>query len=181
LTLVGCNNSNTGNTISQEHVNYEDFIDQYFYIQKTFISDNFESITPETVNFVTTTLPSQKLNSSKKNDAQNEDLKKPSRLESYYKSKNSNMIIKIDYIYNEEIQTNNFLSISSFYNDYNVNIKNEYSNLNRPFIVEHFITVKGMLISIKFINDVERNDYQKNIDESNVFYHEFEEILLSFK
>ncbi|RAP74795.1 hypothetical protein [Paenibacillus montanisoli] len=166
----------TGNGIS-----YEQFQDSFLKFKKNFSSSNFISISPEEVNLKTTSLPHHHFGSSKI-DAINNDINTPRRLENYYKSNQSSMLIKVDFIYMPNVIEDSFLTISSINNKDNTNIEEKYQTIDRPHLDDYYITMNGMLIVIKFLDTStakgqDDKKYDAFIKEELLFYQDFEKAI----
>lgn len=164
---------------------YDNFSKLFKTFKKNFTPTEFTLISPQDTLLVTTaSLPNTKID-ERKTDALKDDLKKPTRYELYYKDKNSNLLVKVNFIFNTESRSEKFLGIHAIGPDRNSNIISKYENIPRPLFDEFLINLNGYIVLINFIQaDVKIDENEFNIQKDlfyqsvNSFYSEFEEYLL---
>ncbi|MCY9664964.1 hypothetical protein M5X11_08345 [Paenibacillus alginolyticus] len=184
ISIIGCSKDNREiANVNNDILSYEQFKETFIELKSTFNpSPNFTRITPDDLVVRTTSFPDNNID-SRKADVNNNNIKYPSRYETYYKSETSDLFIKVNFVYLPQNNNSSFLSINTISNIDNSNIIEKYRDINRPLIDEYFITLKGMLIIINFIDnsdikDNEDDKYKKFIKEELDFYKSFEKNLL---
>lgn len=140
------------------------------------------NISPQELAIRTTSFPNQKID-NKKMDALNDDVRFPTRYEVYYKSKRSNVLAKVNFIFMPGNEVSSFLTINSIDQLENPNIVEQYADLKRPLFDEYIISQPGCLIVLNFVDlSNEDDNYGKKhrafIEETTKFYSEFEAVLL---
>ncbi|OAB32714.1 hypothetical protein PMSD_17240 [Paenibacillus macquariensis subsp. defensor] len=193
FSIVGCNDvadleSTKSDTKKELEEKYLEFRDQFLIFKKQFNpSTDFTLISPSVLNVATATFPENSIE-KKETDFLSTDVGVPVRYELYYKSNFSEMIVKLNIMYLENIddikEDSSFISINTITRDRNENLESEYKNLDRPMLEEYYLTYKNKLIVINFLEQVNyksKNQYEKKYDsfvqEQLKFYHEFEKSL----
>ncbi len=186
LFLIGCSSKVTQTSNfenGQEQYTYEQFENYFLYFKEEFSSSNFVNISPVDLIVQTTSFPANKLVSNKI-DALNDNVKYPMRYENYYKSNISNLLVKVNFIFQPDNHTKSFVTINTINHLDNTNIISEYKSTQRPLLDEYIITWNGMLIIINFIDSssIPEDNYQEKyddfIEETVMFYKDFENVLL---
>lgn len=177
--------SNTSTTNNEDK--YTEYRDQFYAFKENFDpSPQFKLISPDDyIAAGTVSFPDSVTIDKEKTDALTSEV--PTKYDLLYKSKKSNMIAKINFIYLDDVEfkeDSDFITINTISQARNENVIEEYHDLNRPMIDEYFLRYKNKLIVINFVEQVEYQSeaqYQKKassyVEEQLKFYEVFEKAL----
>ncbi len=185
IFATACSSNPSTKSTTKDIDKYEQFMNAFVNFKKNFSSQNFVSISQEDVNIKTTSFPEHHFGTSKA-DAIDNNVMKPIRLETYYKSNLSPLLVKVDFIYMPNAIEDSFITISTISNKDNTNIEEQYQNIERPLLDDYYLTMNGMLIVIKFFDtsatsdqETYDNKYNAFIEQELLFYQDFEKAILN--
>lgn len=190
--LVGCNQTDIDNTSTTKDSLTKDTIEQSYHsfkskvekIKEDFTSEAFIHISPEKFMITTTSFPKNQLD-NRKIDAINDNIELPTRYETYYKSKDNHLLVKVNFIYYPESRKNGFVAINSISPTQHSNFSEGNDNIKRPLIDEYILSLDGYLVLINFIDvnlsnkEINESYYSSFISLTLKFYNDFEKALLA--
>lgn len=174
--LLGCSNQKAA--ISP--MDYEEFKNKFLQFKAQFQPEDFSLISPESLTIITTSFPENHID-HRQADVIDGSSENPARYEIYYKSNETDLLVKVNFIYFPESKQNQFLTINSISPLEHGNIAEEYKDLSRPFIDEYLLAFDGYLVLINFIDtNISRNEKYSDewIPATLSFYSQFEKALL---
>jgi hypothetical protein len=133
---------------------------------------------------VTTSFPQNRLD-TRQADVINNNIECPARYETFYKSDDTSLLVKVNFIYYPGSKQTQFITIHSISPMANANIKGDYQKTHRPLIDEYLISANGCLILINFLDtnpsaDSTSETYNDEFIQSTLsFYSQFEDALLA--
>lgn len=185
--LLGCNNSDipsTTNNVKNTPLSYDKFKNKIKSIKQNYRSKDFISISPEEFTITTTSFPNHKID-KRQIDAVNDDIRTPTRYETFYKSIHNNLLIKVNFIYFPESKKSKFITVNSISPTKNSNIADKYDKVKRPLMDEYLLSFDGYLVLLNFISINQSNKLGfKELNTAFIssevkFYDEFEKTLLA--
>ncbi|ATF13598.1 hypothetical protein A616_16915 [Brevibacillus brevis X23] len=187
ILMIGCNSENKVNTVTSEHkesvpLSYDAFKEEFKSFKTAFKPENFLSISPEYLTIKTTSFPENKID-SREADVLNDSVSFPIRYETYYKDKDSNFFVKINFIYFPESRKKQFVTINEISPNDDPNIIDSHKDVPRPYLNEYLITMEGYIVLVNFVDtapnskEIESNS-QKFIERQLSFYKQLEAKLL---
>ncbi|MBO8162353.1 MAG: hypothetical protein H0Z34_01390 [Brevibacillus sp.] len=180
LWITGCANETT---TKSRILAYDDFKKTFSTFKEKFDPGQFDKISPEHLAIITASFPENNLD-ARGADIIDHSVEFPARYEAYYKSENSSLLVKVNFIYFPTSKEKQFVTINSISPVQNSNILEDYRKIPRPFFDEYLLSMEGYLVLINFIDinkvaDGMNDQYQKSfIEDTLVFYEQFEKSLL---
>ncbi len=181
LFSIGC--ATKTNTFSIKE--YDSFVNTVYNFKEKFSPKDFKNINSEgpLVKQIWV-LPENTLIDKRTNDSINGDTNFPSKYEIYYLKDDSSVLTKVVFIYNH-IDYEGIILHSVVSPEDNVTLKEDYHNLNRPFVINKIISYGNYLVSVQYFlienkklaNDEQKIRYLLNVD--NEFYRQLELFLLN--
>jgi hypothetical protein len=189
LSLVGCNGTNLekqNNIVALSKMSYSEPNERSEF-KEGFKPEGFINISPDTPVIKTVSFPKNQID-ERQTDTLNNVVSYPINLEQYYKDQNSDLIIKVNFFYNEETRKTGFVGINSVIPFKEVNIVEKYkANLGTLFY-NYYLSYGEFFVVITFING-EHFDKEEEVEEASMeftkrslsFYEQFENHVISLR